>query len=44
MYEVDDPDLLMNRSVTQRFVVAVAGIVVNVITAFSLDLVEVSKA
>ncbi len=39
-YEKDDPDLLRNRSVAERALVISAGIIANVILAYSVLLVQ----
>lgn len=40
-FEADDPDLLKNRSILQRAIVISAGVIANVIFAFSLLLTQV---
>lgn len=39
----DDPDLLKNRSIPQRAIVISAGVIANVIFAFSLLFTQVSR-
>ena len=42
-YPKDDPDLLRNRPVGQRALVISAGIIANVILAYSVLLAQVSR-
>lgn len=43
-YAPDDPDLLRNRSILQRALVISAGVIANVIFAFSLLLTQVKRS
>lgn len=42
-FKPDDPDLLRNRSIAQRFLVISAGIIANCIFAYSILFVQASR-